>query len=96
VFIVDLVNKTTTELKMLRDKLEFELSQRENEKELPVIRVIGGEVDGDEFTIENLDREDIQKIIINHIKDALKTKDRIFNIKLVMMAESDVLKYCKA
>lgn len=93
---MDLVNKTTTELKMLRDKLEFELSQRKDEKELPVIRIIGSEVDREEFTIENLDRDDIQKDIIDHIKYALKTKDRIFNIKLVMMAESDVSEYCKS
>ena len=40
------------ELKTLQDRLNFELSQRKNEKEVPVIRIIGSDLDLEEFNLD--------------------------------------------
>jgi hypothetical protein len=85
---MNLQDKTTTELKVLNDRVNFELSQRKSEVEVPVIKMISSDSDDSEFF-------DLHSIVSykDHINDsllkAINGKDRIFNIKLLMIPESD-------
>ena len=87
---MDLKNKSTTELHVIRQKLDMELSQRRAEKERPVIRVIGEH--SFDYTEQHLNSAFHQQEIIEAMKQALDEKDRAFNIKLLMVPESD---FCK-
>lgn len=82
----ELNNKTTVELKVLRDRIHMELSQRIDETEVPVIKMVA---DGDTeyFDFDSLDEN--SDYINRAMKLAIKEKNRIFNIKLKMMPESD-------
>lgn len=84
---MNLSYKTTTELKVIQERLIFELSQRKHEKEVPVLRIVGYEQE--DITEKNLGSVCIQQEIIEQMKQALEEKNRTFNIKLVMVPESD-------
>lgn len=84
---MDLKNKSTTELKVLRDKVYFELNQRTSEVEVPVIQMIGN---SDEIEFFDLGSIEQNKDYINRaFLNAISGKNRILNIKLVMIPESD-------
>lgn len=82
-----LKNKTTTELKILQERIELELNQRKSEKEVPILRMISEDVE--DFTPQMLAMVSEQNYILNAMKRALVEKNRIFNLKLVMVPESD-------
>jgi hypothetical protein len=84
---LDLKTKTTTELKVLQDKLSFELAQRKCEVEIPVLRMIGNSDDTEFFDSNSIVQQ--KDYISNSFLKAIKDKNRIFNIKLVMIPESD-------
>jgi hypothetical protein len=84
---LELKNKTTTELKVLQDKLSFELAQRKGEVEIPVLQMIGNSNDKELFDLDSIVQQ--KDYINNSILKAINDKNRIFNIKLVMIPESD-------
>ena len=84
---MDIKNKSTTELKVLIESLELELSQRKGEVEIPILRMFSDEIE--DFTIDNLKDKDNQEMMIQEMMVALIKKDRTFNIKVVMLPESD-------
>lgn len=84
---MNLKDKSTTELKVMQESLNFELAQRKNEKEVPILRVFG--LNQEDFTENDLSNEHIMTYICNQIKVALKEKNRSFSIKLLMVPESD-------
>jgi len=84
---MELKNKTTTELKVLKEKLEFELLSRVHEVEMPILKMVSnGE---HKFTLDMLNKDTEKTFVLNEMESALIDKDRTFNITLVMIAESD-------
>ena len=71
----------------MKEKVSFELSQRKHEKEVPVLRVMGHEQE--EYTVEDLYNDTVMGDICDQMITVLLDKNRIFNIKLVMIPESD-------
>jgi hypothetical protein len=82
-----LKNKTTSELKVMQERIQMELGQRKSEKEVPILRMIGEDVE--DFTPQMLDMASEQNYILNAMKRALVDKNRVFNLKIVMVPESD-------
>lgn len=87
VFKMNLKDKSTTELKLMQESVNFELAQRKNEKEVPILRIFG--LNQEDFTEQELSNEHVMTYICNQIEVALKQKNRTFSIKLLMVPESD-------
>lgn len=84
---MNLKDKSTTELKAMQESLNLELSQRKNEKEVPILRVFA--LNQEDFTEEDLSNEFVMTYICNQMKVALTQKNRTFSIHLLMVPESD-------
>lgn len=84
----DLKNMTKTELKVLQEKINLELSQRKDEVEYPILKVVGTE-DFNYLLPEHLKNDSESRMLIEAMLDALEEKNRIFNITLQMLPSSD-------
>lgn len=83
---MDIKNKTTTELKVMQEKIAFELSGRTEENQIPVMRMLG---DGDFEYFDHETITDNAEYIGKVMKRCIEDKRTIFNIKMILMPESD-------
>lgn len=82
----ELKNKTTTELKVLQDKIKMELDNRVDEVEIPVIKMISHD-DTEYFDFDSIGEN--TQYLNEQMKLAIKDKNRIFSLKIAMIPESD-------
>ena len=82
----ELKNKTTTELKVLQDKIKMELDNRVDEVEIPVIKMISHD-DTEYFDFDSIGEN--ARYLNEQMKLAIKDKNRIFSLKIAMIPESD-------
>lgn len=82
-------DKTTTKLKVLKEKIELELMQRKSEKKLAVITYYGSSM-GVHVTPEMYKSDPYWKDNITEtIEDALEDMDATVSIKINIIPESD-------
>jgi hypothetical protein len=84
---MDLKKKTTTELKVLQDRLSFELTQRQSEPHVPALQMITCAGEKEWFDIDSISQS--KEHIYRSLSKAISTHDNIFNITLIMLPESD-------
>lgn len=81
----EIKDASTSELRVLQERIKMELANRVDEVEIPVLKVVTND---ESYYLDIGSFPNVMSLIEVDMIDALKNKSRIFNISSVMLPES--------